>query len=401
MVATLRDHLSLHDRPVSFLFGAGSSCAVNVAPLKADGTPDGYVPLIPAVAGLTDLCRIEVSSLGGDFDHAWNGLVSECISLGQAPHIESLLSRVRAKLAALGPGDKLLGLDRAGWSKAEEAIRTTIATAACPADTSIPTTLPHHQFAHWLKLMNRKHPVEVFTTNYDVLFERALDDLRVPHFDGFIGSVSPFFSAEATENEDLLPGPIWVRVWKIHGSVNWSIVTDRAGARLTRGPPTTHGEMILPSDRKYDRSAKQPYRALIDRLRRVLSMPDALLVVNGFSFGDQHINAVIFDALDAYPRSHVLALVYNDISNSDHIVEVALRLPNLMVVGRNGCVLGARMLEWAPLGMDLKSSDPRLGGIIGSASNLAAGSIPWLLAGDFTAFANFLGTMSPIAKRLS
>src|SRR3546814_20874219 len=46
ILADFRDHLSRHDKPLAFLFGAGTSCAVRVI---AQGAP---TPLIPAVAGL-------------------------------------------------------------------------------------------------------------------------------------------------------------------------------------------------------------------------------------------------------------------------------------------------------------------------------------------------------------
>lgn len=396
VVALLRDHLALHDRPVSFLFGAGTSAAVNVAPLRPDGSRDGYRPLIPAVDGLTALCRDAAASHGANFALAWDALATECTARGSAPHIESILSRVQAKILALGAGDILQGLKADDWATLETSIRATIGKAACPAEATIPEDLPHHLFAQWLRHIARRHPVEIFTTNYDILFERSLDRLRVPHFDGFIGSVSPFFSSEAIENDDLLPGAGWARVWKLHGSVNWSLTGPAGNQSITRAAATTAGEMVLPSDRKYDKSRKQPYRALMDRLARVLARPDALLVGAGFSFGDQHINAVLFDVLDNYPKTHVISLMYSPISDTSPIVQAALTRPNLMVLGANAAVIGTRFLEWAPFGADMDSSDPRLGGIVGgTGTHLSAGTTPRLLAGDFAAFAAFLNSMAP------
>lgn len=36
----------------------------------------------------------------------------------------------------------------------------------------------------WISGTGREHPVEIFTTNYDLLFEQALERTHVPFFDG-------------------------------------------------------------------------------------------------------------------------------------------------------------------------------------------------------------------------
>ncbi len=37
-----------------------------------------------------------------------------------------------------------------------------------------------------------KSPIELFTTNYDLLLEEALEDEEIPYFDGFVGSKKSF-----------------------------------------------------------------------------------------------------------------------------------------------------------------------------------------------------------------
>ena len=63
---------------------------------------------------------------------------------------------------------------------------------------------------------------EIYTTNYDMLFEMALEANYTPYFDGFTGSYEPFFSPESIETfpreEDFTSR--WIRLWKIHGSLN-------------------------------------------------------------------------------------------------------------------------------------------------------------------------------------
>ena len=91
-IADLRDHLARHDKPIAFLFGAGTSCCV-----KAVGASGGGAgkPLIPAVAGLTELCAAEVRKLGNDYAEAWTSVQSQCGRDGKPGNIEDILSRLR------------------------------------------------------------------------------------------------------------------------------------------------------------------------------------------------------------------------------------------------------------------------------------------------------------------
>ncbi len=56
----LRGHLAPHDRRLSFLFGAGTSSAVNIAPESPAGETPKYEPLIPGIDGLTEACSAAV-----------------------------------------------------------------------------------------------------------------------------------------------------------------------------------------------------------------------------------------------------------------------------------------------------------------------------------------------------
>ncbi len=62
--------------------------------------------------------------------------------------------------------------------------------------------------------------MEIFTTNYDLLFEQALERTRVPFFDGFSGASEPFFDPSSVASNDL-PAR-WTRLWKLHGSLGWA-----------------------------------------------------------------------------------------------------------------------------------------------------------------------------------
>lgn len=343
LIHLLRDHLAAHDKRLAFLFGAGTSSAVNVAPHPPTGGKRTHEPLVPAVELMTAKCKSAVDQLSAKHAAAWTVLVKECESFAFAPNIESILGRLRLKLEAAGPEDLTLGLDPPALAEMEDAIRTTIADLASPSEEVIPDRVPHDMLAEWVRTVRRQHSVEIFTTNYDVLLERSFERARVSFFDGFIGSYRPYFSPDAVESDRAVPGRTWTRIWKLHGSANWSLVDNTA----TRLSTLKHGDMILPSQRKYDESRKMPYAALMDRLASSLSTDGTLLVTCGYSWGDQHINSTILTALDAQPSNAVVALSFDDLSSVPHLVDLASRRNNFMVIGPRSGVMRGQVGDWA------------------------------------------------------
>jgi hypothetical protein len=386
-ITDLRDHLARHDKPIAFLFGAGTSCSVKEA---GPGAGAGK-PLIPAVAGLTEICKQEVENLGKIFQEAWLKVATECSTGGRPAQIEDILSRLRMMLSAMGEKDQLLGLDQTGVSRFEETVRRTIARVANPASALIPDETPHRQMARWLAKTSRQFPVEIFTLNYDVLIEMAFEGERIPLFDGFVGSYRPFFLPDSLRRIETAPGPNWVRLWKMHGSVTWRREEKDGRLRIVRGGPNDSGEMILPSSQKYDESRQQPYAAFMDRLTRFLDQDDALLVTCGFSFGDEHINSVIFSAMENRPRTHVYSLQFEDVGDGHTLVQRGLKRRNLIVVCPKTGIIGGRRADWrldqAALFVDtVFELDPSTG----------AGAVAktgMMRLGDFTKFCEFLRSM--------
>lgn len=333
----LRDHLASHDKPIAFLFGAGTSAAV----AGTDGKP-----LVPTVAVLTERVADAVRAKSPRFKAAWDAIVA-ALPADQRT-IEDVLSAVRRMCAAVIGSDKLAGLNAAQLTELEQTIQHTIAREVRPEAARFPDTLPHQSLGRWLGRIDRPTPVEIFTTNYDTLIERALETEWVPLFDGFVGAREPFFSPASLAREPMAPGRRWTRLWKVHGSVNWSARSGPSlGDRIVRGPENDVGEMILPSQLKYDESRKQPYLAMIDRFRRVLTeREDAVLVTAGYSFGDQHLNEVILEALDANPRLHVFALCFEDPEPDSELGREARRRNNIIVLGPKEAIVGGRVGSW-------------------------------------------------------
>ncbi|MCP4603484.1 MAG: SIR2 family protein [Proteobacteria bacterium] len=403
----VRNHLATHDRRLSFLFGAGTSSAVNIAPAPHSGEKLTHQPLIPGIDGLTELCREAVTSLGEEQSKAWDTLVSQCEKDGRPANVEDLLSKARMKIDAIGEGETLVGLGREKLIGLESTICATIAKIVNPAEEETPEHTPHGVFASWMKKVHRTVPIEIFTTNYDLLFEIAFEIARVPVFDGFVGTSHPFFYPECLDDESLLPTSNWLRLWKLHGSVNWALKNMAGRKRIVRGVPSKSGEMILPSHRKYDESRKQPYVGYIDRLSRILNMEHALLITCGYSFGDEHLNAILYGALDNRGTANIIALSFLELGENDDLVKEAVRRSNLTVIAPNGGVISGLWGLWQlsqPVDrkthsfMDTAFDSNGLPEDKGSPAAVSADLMGKMRLGDFNWFCRFLNSMGVDAQ---
>ncbi len=394
----------MHDRRLCFLFGAGTSSSVNVARSSSPGNKPEYKPLIPGIDGLTELCCKAACDLGEEYKSAWETLLEQCQQNRRKVNVEDILSKVRIKIDAIGKGETLVGLDRNKLIKLENRICTTIAKTVNPG---IPEDIPHNEFALWIKKVNRTVPIEIFSTNYDLLFETAFERARVPVFDGFVGTHHPFFYPECLDDEKILPTSNWVRLWKLHGSVNWVLDEGPEGKRIIRSSPSESGELILPSQRKYDESRKQPYMGYMDRLTHILNNEHAFMVTCGYSFGDEHINAIVYSSLDNCSTSNIVALQYGELSEDDDLVKVACQLSNLTVVGPNGGVISGKWGEWqlsqpvdnkTAIFMDTAFDSNALPEDKGSPAAVSPDLMGKMRIGDFNWFCRFLNSMGVITQ---
>ena len=193
------------------------------------------------------------------------------------PTIEHVLSHIRtlsSLCAEKGTIDgfleeTLVELDQAICHKVKEVVNQTLPSSGTP----------YHALASWIQAISRDKPVEIFTTNYDLLLEQALEEQRVPYFDGFVGSDSAFLDLESMAEDDL-PAR-WARLWKIHGSINWWMTE---GEKIRRCRDNVKGEQLLiyPSHLKYDQSRQMPYYAMLDRLRAFLRSDQCVLITCGY-----------------------------------------------------------------------------------------------------------------------
>ena len=362
----LRQTLSQGRRPVALLLGAGCPASV-----KNHGEP-----LIPAIGGLTEMVRSKMAA--SDRADSWAVLADQ---LAPDADIEVILNHVRS-LRAVAGDDEVRGLKSTELESLEADVCSLIAEAASVRLTTRDS--PFHKVASWIGSIERLYPAEVFTPNYDLLIEQAFEETHVPYFDGFVGTVNPFFDLHAIETDEL-PSR-WARLWKIHGSINWALGEDRLIYRKMNITPSD-ARMIYPSHLKYEQSRRMPYLAFLDRLRVFLRAPSATLLTCGFSFRDEHLNEVLLEGAEGNPGAAVFGLLHGELSRYRNAIEIATTRPNLTILAADGGVIGTHRDAWLTAEDPPTTSDEIAVRWDKPAASAAA---PSFLLGDFTQFATLL-----------
>lgn len=370
-MADLRQILAQGRKRIGVLLGAGTPVALRVDPATGQLKVGGE-PLIPAIAGLTEQV---IAKLGEPDRTVVNDISKE---LGDNTNIEMILSKIRSLAAVIGT-NKINGLDAGGFTDLGRAICEEIGRivgAKLPSESN-----PYTELVAWIGGVDRKHAIEIFTPNYDLLMEEALERSRVPYFDGFSGAHEPFFDPSTIANDDL-PAR-WVRLWKLHGSLGWVMKNE---TELVRKGDRTASELIYPDHLKYEQIQKQPYTAFFDRLKKFLSTPDTLLVTCGFSYFDSHISAVIEEALAANPSASVFAFQHGKLANETYSSGLAKKRPNMSVYASDGAVINCIPAGWRT--GDLPSPD---WAVIRASywSERVEGEGHCFVLGDFSDFARF------------
>jgi hypothetical protein len=333
----LRESLAHDKKPLGFLLGAGAPMAIRVA--NGTGTT---LPLIPDITDMTKQIQEVLSkdsTLGGF-------LKTICSNISNGgllnPNIEEILTHIRSLRQVAGDGE-VRGLTAVDLELLDGAICDYINEIV--SKSHLDKSSPYHKLAAWVNAISRTNPIEVFTTNYDLLMEEAFEDLKVPYFDGFVGSRLTFFDPY-TIDEDHLPFR-WARLWKLHGSINWLFDNEKKLLYRTMvSPQSRERRVIHPSHLKYDESRKMPYLALMDRLKTFTRKPSALLISNGYSFRDQHLNEIMIEGLQGNPTAIIFAFLYGKLENYPEAIKLAKTSPNLSLLAADAAVIGMKQLSW-------------------------------------------------------
>lgn len=325
---------------IGFLFGAGSSLAK-----KNDKSLT-----VPAISIMT---KTIVSKVGQEKEKYAEALVEVKKELGSENfNIETILSNLEQKSNFIGDGvlnklkkNEFEDLIVAIKKNVREIVSVHLTDEKNIVDSDIVNELVHSDFANWIGQAERRFPIELFTTNYDFLFELGLEKKEIPYYDGFCGSLRPFFNPESVEDFSFLANQ--TKLWKIHGSLGWHF--DKDTEKILRVSPDDDDILIYPSALKYKDSKKQPYEGLLDRLSAFLKLDDSILITCGYSWGDEHINSRIISALKTNTTSHVIGLIYDKytpLSIDSNVVKIGLDNSKISIYGSRNAVIGCKYGEW-------------------------------------------------------
>ncbi len=147
---------------------------------------------------------------------------------------------------------------------------------------------------------------QIFTLNYDLCLETALEYQDFPYTTGFdrgLWTTSSFQSADH------------VRVYKLHGSFGWirdpqtQLLYDRDSALERKDviflSDDTPDEIVFATENKM--RALQPYLWMIHQFSEAIAVSKYVLVV-GYSFGDEYVNQIVGQAMALDPSKRLLVV---------------------------------------------------------------------------------------------
>jgi len=372
-IGLLHQILSSDKTRVGFLIGAGCSTSIKI----------GDEPLIPNISGLSKIVQDAMNA-----DEELKAHYASLYSRAASDHpdnanIEHILTHLRALKEIVGSGT-IEGLTKPILEAIEVNICKVI-TGVVQKDLTEPDS-PHFKLVRWIGSLQRAYPVEIFTPNYDLLLEQALEHHEVPYFDGFSGSRYAFFDLSSIDDSKIPPQ--WARLWKLHGSINWW-KTEKGAIRSTSPPAGAYPQMIYPSHLKYEQSRRLPYLAMMDQLSGFFSKDRDkcvnVLVTCGYSCADDHINDAIIQGLGNNQRnSTCFCLIFDNLDEISKAAELAKMRSNITLIARDKGIVNCEIVRWSDT---IVSDSP-----FTSSSVIQREDKFECDLGNFNSFANFLAS---------
>lgn len=329
----LRDQLQLKN--LSFLFGSGTSA--------------------PALPLMTGLYREVQELLSTETDSEIKSLFDQ-VSINASENLEEILGLLYARLSYFaGIGsienyratkkliDKIEGciltcLNQdifAGCTKEKDTIVENQSNASF-----ISTLKVYETFYRTLALRSKElSRLSVFTTNNDLFNETAMDNTNTMYINGFTPGLKRYFNPSLfhytyskrmdSSIDKYEPVDNMVYLYKLHGSVNW-VEQDSVGnkfyniveidAKQSISSALSERVMIYPTPTKQNKSLGSPYTDIIRAFHHKLLQPNSVLFVCGYSFSDEHLNRILYQALAA--NSSLNVVVVNKLDESKEIKQV-------------------------------------------------------------------------------
>lgn len=330
----LQDYLSSLLQVHNLVILIGSGASFHLGSPHTRGLPTEEVKKLITSAGSTvgatdeDLLRVLNPNDDGDLEKLLNGL-----QLAVALASQMTLDRI-----TLGEGDTAQSFCVDDIEHLRKKIGAALAFACrLPGESSSIDAAyrndplrAHRNFISRV-VRNRRSNLprpRIFTTNYDLVIESALDQLGYPYIDGFSGTVDrrfnlsyyglDFHRVDATSQQALARADSALYLHKIHGSLNWKAKTE---TETTTGVESlevhqvteaaaSQGERVLiyPTTAKEGDTLAYPYSDLMRMLGDAVQQDDTAIISVGYGFADPHINRILLRSLAMNPALNVLVV---------------------------------------------------------------------------------------------
>jgi len=167
------------------------------------------------------------------------------------------------------------------------------------------------------KILVRSFPLRrqnIFTLNYDLMFEKAMDKMGIVYVDGFVGTSERIFKPESFNFDFYYPATTTegkvnrlervIHLYKLHGSIDWIKVQStpfNIMGIVKKSPEVLKKDefldlLVYPSPMKEGETIGFPYSEVFRRFADVIQQPQSVLITLGYSFGDEHINRIIYES---------------------------------------------------------------------------------------------------------
>ena len=144
-----------------------------------------------------------------------------------------------------------------------------------------------------------QHPLRVFTLNYDLCVECACKDVNIER--GFDKESRKWDWRQFEE----IPDDPDIFLYKLHGSADWK--RDEDGSLTYVDTPSSIDEAALIFGATYKLQYLDPFLFFAYQFRR-WSLESRAIISIGYGYGDEHVNGMIRQALDADEQTLLLSV---------------------------------------------------------------------------------------------
>ena len=189
--------------------------------------------------------------------------------------------------------------------------------------------------------------VNLFTTNYDLSFEYAFDKSGIHYINGFSGFQCRSFHPETYDYDIYYPGQTTsgkvhraekvLRYYKLHGSLSWIYKEPTSDnlygiEEISIDKTKPDNELVIyPCATKKAFTLDLPYSELFRLFSCSIKQSQSVLLCLGYSFNDEHINDIIYQAL-SIPSFTLFIIDFKSTENQNIIKLKSLDDPRIIII---------------------------------------------------------------------